>query len=364
MRKIATALLLILSVAATAFAADIGVSVDGRALSLDQGPVVSGGRVLVPLRGIFEAMGANVHYNPADRSVDAQRGATQLHLVLDSTQATLNGRPVTLDVPAQTIGGRTLVPIRFVSEALGAHVDWNAAARAVAITSPNAPSASIAPPEPPAPVVLMPPPPPPAPQISRMTTDATGMLHPGNRLHVTMMGTPGGTATFDVANTAQNVAMTETRPGVYEGDLTIRPDNTPSTEPRTVTGHLTLNGQTASQDAQQQIAIGPTQGNIFVNVTSPSPSQVVSRDFEVTGTTLPFATVKVKAQEYHHTLIVFGAGGDEVSATGKADANGHFSVPVHMPVQGRHNVSLKVTAVDSKGNVSKPMDYGIAVGND
>ncbi len=124
-------------------AGDITVTVDGRPLSFDQSPLMQGGRVLVPLRGIFEALGAKVEWDAPSRTVRATSGDSSMMLPLGSRTATVNGGPVTLDVPAAVVGGRTVVPLRFVAEALGAEVRWDGAARRVAITSGPAGSSAL-----------------------------------------------------------------------------------------------------------------------------------------------------------------------------------------------------------------------------
>src|SRR3990170_4416193 len=133
------------------------VFVNGEEVVFDQQPIVIGSRVLVPLRGIFEKMGATVVWIPDTRTVRAQRGTTSVELRIGSTAALVNGATVTLDVPAQIVGGRTLVPLRFISESLGAQVDYNAGTRTVAIATVGAV------PPPPGPT---PPPPPPPGQIT------------------------------------------------------------------------------------------------------------------------------------------------------------------------------------------------------
>lgn len=137
------ALLLLLSAPALAAAAT-PVLVDGRALDFDAPPRVIDGRTLVPMRAIFEALGAEVLWDSATRTVTGIRGATTVTLSIGSTQALLSGQPATLDVPAQIFAGRTFVPLRFVGEALGADVVWDDAAGAVRITSP-APAPAPAP---------------------------------------------------------------------------------------------------------------------------------------------------------------------------------------------------------------------------
>jgi hypothetical protein len=113
----------------------ISVNLNGQPISFGGVPPTQvGGRVLVPLRGVFEALGAQVDYDSASGTVFAARGETQVQLRIGSTQATVNGEARVLDVPAQTRLGRTLVPLRFVSEAMGAQVTWNPGTRLVSIT--------------------------------------------------------------------------------------------------------------------------------------------------------------------------------------------------------------------------------------
>ena len=137
----------------------LSVFIDGQPVNFDQPPVMMDGRVLVPLRGIFEHLGADVHYDAATRHIEARKGPLVVELTLGSQNAVVSGRAVTLDTPANTIGGRTVVPLRFVSESLGADVRWEAAARTIQITSAHAPPPVAAPPPPPPPVSLSPLPP-------------------------------------------------------------------------------------------------------------------------------------------------------------------------------------------------------------
>ncbi len=169
----------------------IPVFVDGDRVGFDQPPVVIGGRVLVPLRGVFERMGAVVLWNAATNTVVATRGNTQVQLVIGSRQAFVDGNAVGLDVPPLIVGGRTLVPLRFVSEAMGAQVDWDDAARTVYIVSgqaaqvpprPVAPQPPVAQPAPPPPPVAQPAPVPPVEPtavqgiVFRTDTDASRIM--------------------------------------------------------------------------------------------------------------------------------------------------------------------------------------------
>lgn len=102
---------------------------------MDVPPTIINGRTMVPMRAIFEALGSQVQWNAASQSITATKGSIAINLQIGSTTATNNGTNVTLDVAPQIIDGRTLVPARFVSEALGAKVNWDAANRRVDITT-------------------------------------------------------------------------------------------------------------------------------------------------------------------------------------------------------------------------------------
>lgn len=137
---------------ATAQAAKaITITVDGVQLKTDQPPAMIQGRVMLPLRAIFEALGASVNWDSKSQTVTGYKEDTTVVLKMKSKVATINGKSVTLDVPAQILRGRTMVPVRFVSEALGQDVDWNSVNQTVTIQSdtpsnPNIPgNISIAP---------------------------------------------------------------------------------------------------------------------------------------------------------------------------------------------------------------------------
>ena len=116
----------------------VRVFVDSQPVAFDVPPQIDAGRVLVPLRGVFERLGATVGWDDRTQTVLAQRGATSVSLQIGNTQAMINGRPAAMDVPAMLVGGRTMVPLRFVSQALGANVNWDANTSTVAIASNGA----------------------------------------------------------------------------------------------------------------------------------------------------------------------------------------------------------------------------------
>jgi hypothetical protein len=122
LKRTIVVLLAILSLSATAFAVDLYV--DTELIETDTPPTVVDGRTLVPVRAIFEALGATVDWDNTTRTATGKRGDTTVVIQIGNTTAYVNGEAKTLDVPAQLINGRTMVPARFVSEALGCEVTW------------------------------------------------------------------------------------------------------------------------------------------------------------------------------------------------------------------------------------------------
>ena len=135
---LALALSAVLAAPSTCYAQSIGVQLNGAPVSFSEAaPLNAGGSVLVPMRGVFEAMRANVNFVASTNTIIANRGQSQIQLSLGSTSAFVNGQAVTLSQPARSIGGRTFVPLRFVADALGARVAWNAATNTVLIEDPT-----------------------------------------------------------------------------------------------------------------------------------------------------------------------------------------------------------------------------------
>lgn len=95
--------------------------------------VIENGTTLVPLRGIFESLGATVQWNQKDQTIDAEKGNTKVWLKIGSETAKVNGKAVTISVPAQVREGRTFFPLRFISQSLGETVHWDSSSRTVTI---------------------------------------------------------------------------------------------------------------------------------------------------------------------------------------------------------------------------------------
>ena len=116
-------------------AQQVKVKLDGEYVPFyDVFPQIIDGRTMIPARGVFTAMGAQVGWDGASQKVTVVKDATTIELVIGSGQMWVNGAFVNLDVPAQIVNDRTLIPLRAVSEALGCAVDWDNDARCVIIT--------------------------------------------------------------------------------------------------------------------------------------------------------------------------------------------------------------------------------------
>ncbi|MGZ4032801.1 MAG: ABC transporter substrate-binding protein [Tumebacillaceae bacterium] len=122
--------------AATTTAAKMNINIDGVYQHYDVDPFVKNDRTLVPLRGIFESLGVTVTWTP-DKPllIVATKGSTTITMTMNSNVAYINGQKVTLDVPATVKNDRTFVPVRFISEAMGADVTWDAPTNDVNIIS-------------------------------------------------------------------------------------------------------------------------------------------------------------------------------------------------------------------------------------
>jgi hypothetical protein len=108
------------------------VMVNGQTMNFDQPPLQRGGRIFVPMRGIFENLGATVVYDGG--TINATGRGHNISLHIGSNQATVDGQSQTLDEAPFVVGSRTLIPLRFVAQALGAAVDWNQGSNTVRIT--------------------------------------------------------------------------------------------------------------------------------------------------------------------------------------------------------------------------------------
>ena len=139
-RKIALLLafcLMLVSIPMTAFANDdVTVKLNGRKINFDQPPIIKNNRTLVPMRAIFEAMGCEVEWYEEEQMVDVYLDDENIMTLWigEYEMWTVNNDMIELDVPPQVLNWRTLVPVRAISESIGATVEWSEYSQTVTIT--------------------------------------------------------------------------------------------------------------------------------------------------------------------------------------------------------------------------------------
>ena len=144
----ATAVALTALPGCTAVAKDVNIVIDGEELNLDVAPQIIDGRVMVPIRGVLENLGALVKWDDETQTVSARKSSKTVSLEIGSNDVTLDKgetnddgsaktETIQTDVAAQLVSDRTLVPLRVISEAMGYSVDWNDETYTVSITTDN-----------------------------------------------------------------------------------------------------------------------------------------------------------------------------------------------------------------------------------
>lgn len=116
--------------------------VDGKTMNLDTPPILYNGTTMVPLRFVAEAMGATVKYDPTEQKImitgsesgPAEKTQFDVILRIGKNEVLVNGEQKTISVPPMLYNGRTMVPLRFIAETMGANIEWNSVEKSVTIT--------------------------------------------------------------------------------------------------------------------------------------------------------------------------------------------------------------------------------------
>jgi hypothetical protein len=251
--------------ASFAAAQDLKVTVNGDPVNFGAvGPQRVDGRVFVPLRGVMEKIGAFVGWDGKTRTVIAEKGNISLSLRLGDRNATVNGRTVVMDVPAQQIMGTTMVPLRFMGESLGADVKYDAATATIMISTTGetgggntgggntgggntggGTTTTVA--------------------ISGFTFDAGGgWLRLGQTAKFSLSGTPGGKAEVIVSGLSNPIPLNEGPSGTYTGTWTPNASQPVSIRNTSVLGRLTIGGKEQLIQAANSLSVdlvGPSLKN-------------------------------------------------------------------------------------------------------
>jgi hypothetical protein len=118
------------------------MKVGSSSVVLDAPPVIVEGRTLIPIRAIIESLGGTVAWDAGSRTVTISLDGTRLKLVIGKSSASVNGKSMPIDstnpkVVPQILNSRTMLPLRFVAESLGADVQWNGSTQTITITYPK-----------------------------------------------------------------------------------------------------------------------------------------------------------------------------------------------------------------------------------
>ena len=114
---------------------EIAVKLNGEWMKFDVDPILLNDRTMVPFRAIFEALGCSVSWDDNTETAMGERNGTKIELPIGKKTVRVGGEAQTLDQPAVVVNDRTLVPLRFVSETLGAQVKWLEESQTVVITA-------------------------------------------------------------------------------------------------------------------------------------------------------------------------------------------------------------------------------------
>lgn len=299
------------------------------------------GRVLVPLRGVLEQMGAYVGWDQTTQTVSASKGDLDLSLPIGSRTARVNGRDVMLDVPAQVVDGTTMVPLRFISEALGANVQWVESTQTVQVTTAITDSTRTT-----NPVSTVTNPTPTKMVIGSFTADSTGYVRSGKTVTFTLVGTPGGVATFQIPGVTGDLPMNETQPGTYVGTWAAPAgsERGMALNQTTAIAHLSLGGQeqiaqTASDFSidSQPPTISAMRPDLVGAITNSRPT-ISARIDDGVGSGVDPNNIKIMLD------------GQDVSSMAHMNGSRIVFKPDADLTPGNHKV--EITANDQAGNTS------------
>ncbi len=309
----------------------LSITVNGQTVPFNPPPIVQAGRVFVPLRGVFQSLGASVVYEGG--VINATGNGRQISLRIGSTQATVDGQPSMVDVAPFIVGASTYVPLRFVSQALGAAVNYDSANQIVALNlSGQAPSG-------------------PGPQDRpMMMRDVLTALQPGDGANV-RSSTPTISAGFRRDVDPNSVRLTldgrDVTPAATLSNtgFVYAPPSPLQSMPHT----LMAEGKLADGRPFAQ-SYSFTTGNAApvdsLSLFSPERDSAVGSSFTVAGRTAPNARVHIVAGSTASLGGVFAFGTGSYNGDTIADSSGRFSQTVTLQTVSGARIGLTVTSTD------------------
>lgn len=311
-----------------AYAQQVSVTVNGQPLSLNPGPIERAGRVFVPLRGIFERLGATVVYSSG--TINATKGSTTVSLQIGSTQATVSGATQMLDAAPFIVGATTYVPLRFIAQSLGAQVGYDNSTRVVAVHMAHA---IPPPPNPP------PPPPNPPPAVRLRGQQPAPGSETRNRFALI-----GAEFTHNVDAASVRVwldgANRTMQSGVSSSGFSFKPPAPLEFGNHTVRVAGRGPGGVAFDRSWSFAVIRPPAPEITITIYKPAPNAPVGRNFTLSGNTIANGRVRV-------TAGASPSSSGQFTGTTTAGPKGNFQIAVALTtLMGQQTVTVRVVVTD------------------
>lgn len=320
-------------------AQSVTINVNGQVVNFDQPPVERAGRVFVPLRGVFERLGASVVY--ANGQINAQGNGRSISLHIGSHQAVVNGQSVTMDVAPFLIGARTLVPLRFIAQSLGATVNYDNGSRTVYINGGGGGANN----------------PPPSNASFHLTN--------------TRPATSANTLTPAIhANFSEPVNRDSLRVSIDGRDVTndvyANANGFDVTAPFQLSAgthkvHVTGSTQAgATFDTSWSFSTSSGAATNFIRDLKPAPGSKVGSNFTVSANTLPGSKVHIVASgEASAFGGIFQIGTGTFTTDVTADASGRFTAPISINAVSGGQVRVIVQSTSPDGSsIERSIVYG------
>ncbi|HTV72914.1 MAG TPA: copper amine oxidase N-terminal domain-containing protein [Candidatus Acidoferrales bacterium] len=327
--------------------ADVSIQVDGNPVNLSPGPIERDGRVFVPLRGVFEQLGASVVYQNGTIDATARNGHA-VSLQIGSNQAVVNGQTQTMDVAPFIVGASTYVPLRFVSQALGASVNYDASNQIVAITRHGGGEAY-------------------APQPAAQTQSSVQLqdVRPGRDATVTAER-PTIRAEFSQPVDPNSLRVTLDDRDVTD-ETTLSPTGivyAPESPLQSTEHRIRITGtdrQGAPFSRSWSFTTGTQTSANFLDLRAPGQGTVVGTTFTVRGKTLPGAQVHIIAGSTINAGS-FSVRTGSYQTDVRADSSGHFSDMINLNGVSGGTIGLTVISTDPSSDATAAQHLRLQVG--
>ena len=325
-----------------AAAASVSIQVNGQGVTFDQPPIERAGRVFVPLRGVFERLGASVVY--ANGTINAQGNGRNVSLQIGSRQAIVNGQTQYIDVAPFLVGARTLVPLRFVAQALGAVVNYNGSNRTVYING-NGYSGG---------------------NVNTNTPAPNASFYLRNKQPATTSGTllPLIAAEFSEPVNRDSLRIyidgNDVTGQAYSSGSGFRVTPSGALSPGTHRVRVTGTTQAGASFNTSWTFNAENGGTInYIRYVNPAGGSRVGSNFTLRGVTRPNSHVHIVAQgsaSVFGGIFQVGTGTFQTDVT--ADGAGDFAAPISINASGGGHVRVIVTSTaPNNSTINKVYDY-------